>query len=361
MDADGSHAPEELPRLLDALADADVVLGSRWVPGGRTVNWPMYRQFISRGGNLYSRLALGVPFRDVTGGYRAYRIDALDKMDVETVASQGYCFQVDLAWRALRNGFRSPRCRSRSPSGSAAQQDEHRHRARSPVARHGLGRRCPAGEPEEARERAAGQGLIMRRLWIIVAALVIVPIVEIAVLIGIGQVIGLGWTLLLMLVTSFIGGWLLRKEGSKAWRAFQADLAERKPPGNTATDGLLVLIGGIFMLVPGFVSDAIGLFFILPPTRRLARAFALRVIAPRMSRRRHLPVRAATGPGPRLGVRPPRVRPRPPHRRIPRRSHRRRNRRLPFGSRSGGPGGRGRVVPADRPTSERPGEDPARR
>jgi UPF0716 protein FxsA len=123
----------------------------------------------------------------------------------------------------------------------------------------------------------------MRRLWIVVAALVIVPIVEIAVLIGIGQVIGLGWTLLLMLVTSFIGGWLLRKEGGKAWRAFQADLADRKPPGNTATDGLLVLIGGIFMLVPGFVSDVIGLFFILPPTRRLARAFALRVIAPRMS------------------------------------------------------------------------------
>jgi dolichol-phosphate mannosyltransferase len=93
--------------LLDALADADVVFGSRWVSGGRTVNWPLYRQFISRGGSLYSRLALGVPFRDVTGGYRAYRMNALDKMDVETVTSQGYCFQVDLAWRAHKNGFRS--------------------------------------------------------------------------------------------------------------------------------------------------------------------------------------------------------------------------------------------------------------
>jgi dolichol-phosphate mannosyltransferase len=106
MDADGSHAPEELPRLLDALADADVVIGSRYVPGGKVLNWPIHRQMLSRGGNLYTRLALGMPIRDATGGYRAYRLTALDKMDVDTVASQGYCFQVDLAWRAHRNGFR---------------------------------------------------------------------------------------------------------------------------------------------------------------------------------------------------------------------------------------------------------------
>ena len=106
MDADGSHAPEELPRLLDALADADVVLGSRWVTGGKVVNWPLHRLLLSRGGNLYTRVALGMPLKDATGGYRAYRMTALDKMDVDTVASQGYCFQVDLAWRAHRNGFR---------------------------------------------------------------------------------------------------------------------------------------------------------------------------------------------------------------------------------------------------------------
>jgi dolichol-phosphate mannosyltransferase len=106
MDADGSHAPEELPRLLDAVRDADVVLGSRWVPGGKVVNWPFHRLLLSRGGNLYVRLALGMPLRDATGGYRVYRLPVLDKMDVESVASQGYCFQVDLAWRAHRNGFR---------------------------------------------------------------------------------------------------------------------------------------------------------------------------------------------------------------------------------------------------------------
>jgi dolichol-phosphate mannosyltransferase len=106
MDADGSHAPEELPRLLDALADADLVMGSRWVRGGTVVNWPLHRLLLSRGGNLYVRLALGMPIKDATGGYRAYRMAALEKMDVDTVASQGYCFQVDLVWRAHRAGFR---------------------------------------------------------------------------------------------------------------------------------------------------------------------------------------------------------------------------------------------------------------
>jgi UPF0716 protein FxsA len=123
----------------------------------------------------------------------------------------------------------------------------------------------------------------MRRLLIIVAALVIVPIIEIAVLIAVGQVIGLGWTLLLMLGTSALGGWLLKREGGKAWRAFQDDLQAGRPPGQTATDGVLVLVGGIFMLVPGFVSDIIGLILIAPPTRPLARGVVLRALWPRMS------------------------------------------------------------------------------
>jgi dolichol-phosphate mannosyltransferase len=106
MDADGSHAPEELPRLLDALRDADLVLGSRWVPGGKVVNWPGRRRFLSRGGNAYARIVMGIPLRDATGGYRAFRRAVLERIGLESVASQGYCFQVDLAWRALRHGFR---------------------------------------------------------------------------------------------------------------------------------------------------------------------------------------------------------------------------------------------------------------
>lgn len=114
MDADGSHAPEELPRLLQALAHdqadpsgtgADVVLGSRYVPGGRVVNWARYREWLSRGGNYYSRVALGVGINDLTGGFRVYRRCVLDELDLGSVASQGYCFQVDLAWRSVRAGF----------------------------------------------------------------------------------------------------------------------------------------------------------------------------------------------------------------------------------------------------------------
>jgi dolichol-phosphate mannosyltransferase len=106
MDADGSHQPEQLPRLLEALRHADVVLGSRWVPGGRVENWPAHRMLLSRGGNTYTRLALGIPLRDATGGYRAFRRSALEALDLAGVASQGYCFQVDLAWRAVQRGLR---------------------------------------------------------------------------------------------------------------------------------------------------------------------------------------------------------------------------------------------------------------
>ncbi|MDA8436723.1 MAG: polyprenol monophosphomannose synthase [Actinomycetales bacterium] len=106
MDADGSHQPEQLPRLLDALRDADLVLGSRWVPGGSVVNWPKSREVLSRGGSLYTRLMLGVPMRDATGGYRAFRADTLRKLDLVGVESAGYCFQVELGWRAVRAGMR---------------------------------------------------------------------------------------------------------------------------------------------------------------------------------------------------------------------------------------------------------------
>jgi len=106
MDADGSHAPEQLPRMLAALEHADVVLGSRWVRGGAIVNWPRHREILSRGANIYVRIALGIEVRDATGGYRAYRREVLEAIDYRAVSSQGYCFQVDLAWRVLRAGYR---------------------------------------------------------------------------------------------------------------------------------------------------------------------------------------------------------------------------------------------------------------
>lgn len=105
MDADGSHRPEDLPSILAALDGADLVLGSRWVPGGAVVNWPASRKVLSRGGNLYTRLALGINVKDATGGYRAFRSSTLLALDLAAVDSQGYCFQVDLAYRALEQGL----------------------------------------------------------------------------------------------------------------------------------------------------------------------------------------------------------------------------------------------------------------
>lgn len=106
MDADGSHAPEQLPTLLTALEDADLVLGSRYVPGGQVINWPKSRELLSRGGNLYTRVVLRLPLHDATGGYRAYRRAVLDALPLGEISSQGYCFQVDLAWQAWRQGYR---------------------------------------------------------------------------------------------------------------------------------------------------------------------------------------------------------------------------------------------------------------
>lgn len=106
MDADGSHRPADLTKILNALSDNDVVLGSRWVKQGKVVNWAKSREVLSRGGNLYTRMWLGIPIKDATGGFRAYRMSALDVMNIDQVESQGYCFQVDMAWRAVRANLR---------------------------------------------------------------------------------------------------------------------------------------------------------------------------------------------------------------------------------------------------------------
>ena len=106
MDADGSHQPEQLPLLLAALHDADLVIGSRWVPGGSVVNWPLSRKVLSVGGNAYARMLLGIPVRDVTAGYRLFRRSTLESIDLESVESAGYIFQTDLAFRTVRAGLR---------------------------------------------------------------------------------------------------------------------------------------------------------------------------------------------------------------------------------------------------------------
>lgn len=106
MDADGSHQPEQLHRLLDALRTADLVIGARWIPGGSVVNWPKSREFLSRGGNLYVRLLLGVRIKDATAGFRVFKRATLEAIDIESVESTGYVFQTDMAWRTLQAGLK---------------------------------------------------------------------------------------------------------------------------------------------------------------------------------------------------------------------------------------------------------------
>jgi dolichol-phosphate mannosyltransferase len=105
MDADGSHQPEQLHRLLAAVQSADLVIGSRYVPGGSVVNWPRSRLALSRGGNAYVRLLLGLAVRDATAGYRLFRRTTLEKLDLSTVRSQGYVFQTDMTHRTARAGL----------------------------------------------------------------------------------------------------------------------------------------------------------------------------------------------------------------------------------------------------------------
>ncbi|MFW0110445.1 polyprenol monophosphomannose synthase [Rothia sp. P13129] len=107
MDADGSHRPEQLPLLLEAIENgADLAIGSRYVPGGKTKNWPMHRQILSRGANLYTKIILGTKINDITAGYRAFRRDAIEHLLLTDTDSKGYVFQVDLAWRAESAGLK---------------------------------------------------------------------------------------------------------------------------------------------------------------------------------------------------------------------------------------------------------------
>jgi dolichol-phosphate mannosyltransferase len=107
MDCDFSHDPADVPRLIAACEDgADLALGSRWVSGGGTVNWSLLRRVISRGGSLYARLVLGVPVRDLTGGFKCFRRAVLETIDLDAITARGYGFQIEGTYRALRAGFR---------------------------------------------------------------------------------------------------------------------------------------------------------------------------------------------------------------------------------------------------------------
>lgn len=123
------------------------------------------------------------------------------------------------------------------------------------------------------------------RRWVVVLSLggLLLGAAEVFVLIVIGQQIGWALTVLLLLATSLLGAWVLRREGPRSWQAFRTDLRERRPPGASATDGLLVLLGGVLMLVPGFISDVVGALLVAPPTRQLAAGGAQSLLARRLT------------------------------------------------------------------------------
>lgn len=135
--------------------------------------------------------------------------------------------------------------------------------------------------------------------WILFVIFIVVPIVEIAIIIQVGQLIGPVWTVVLLLTSAVVGSWLLRREGRRTWRAFREALAEQPVPTRQVADGALVIVGGALMIAPGFLTDAAGILCLLPPTRTLLRrvvtgAVARRLLGPATPNRR---VRARRGPG----------------------------------------------------------------
>ncbi len=158
MDADGSHQPEELPRLLTALKGADLVLGSRWIPGGRVVNWPKSREILSRGGSTYSRLMLDVPIRDVTGGYRAFRRETLEGLGMDDVASAGLLLPGRPGLARGQGGLpRGGGADHLRRAGARRQQDEPQHRRRGAVAGHRVGGRVPGRQDHRAQAAAVAR------------------------------------------------------------------------------------------------------------------------------------------------------------------------------------------------------------
>ena len=280
---------------------------ARWIPGGSVVNWPRRREALSRGGNLYVRTLLGIRVHDATAGYRVFRRQALEAIELETVQSTGYVFQTDMVVRCLRRGLRV-----REVPIEFVERERGDSKMSGRVAAESLARITALGAARAPRPgRAAvaapvtasyGSRRPRRRRfpwWLVVVAFVVVPILEIYVIIQVGQVIGAGWTIALLIADSIFGAWLIRREGRRSWEALNSALGSGRMPASELADGGLILVGGTLMLSPGFVTDALGILLILPFTRPLFR----RVLPGAVTRR--LLVGRGPGPGPQGPVRRP--------------------------------------------------------
>lgn len=224
-DADGSHQPEYLPAILDRLRTAGAVKGSRYVKGGSTKGWPVQRELLSRGGNLWTQLMLGLPVKDATGGFVAWRATTLEGMGLDGTEAAGYGFQVEMVSGDLR-GLHHRRGADRVRRARAGQlEDERKDRCRGDAADHLVGprlpaqpasRACSAGRvlrdgPRPCASPVAGAGP-RRRLRRDLRARVVG-------LTWVGVQIGVLWTIAILIGEAVLGAWLMRREGNKAWRA----------------------------------------------------------------------------------------------------------------------------------------------
>ena len=295
MDADGSHQPEQLPRLLEALGRADVVLGSRWVPGGGCVNWPAHRDAaLARRQHLHparpraSRCAM-----PPVATARSART-ALRGLDLDEVASQGYCFQVDLAWRAVQRRLRVvevPITFVERECGDSKMSQ--RIVARGAGSNHNMGSGLPGQaaactcHQEEDHAREGSCLMRLRHGWpmvLLVVMLVAIPILEVWLLIKVGQQIGLLPTVLILIAQAIIGALLMRHEGSRAWKALNDAFTKGRVPTGELADAALILVGGVLLMLPGFLTDILGFVFLLRWTRPVARKIIAFFVARRINR-----------------------------------------------------------------------------
>ncbi|UYM05077.1 FxsA family protein [Solicola gregarius] len=283
MDADGSHPPERLPTMLATARDgAGLVIGSRWVRGGAVRNWPLHRLLLSRGANTYARFALGIPVRDATAGYRVFRRETLLAIDLDSVSSRGYCFQIDLTLRTDDAGVTTrevpitfvERERGESKmSGSIVVEALVRVTLGGDLA-------SPAGRVLDTHptrhvgwETTPDPGETMKNVRIrwVPAVLLLTPVVEIVVIVLVANWIGWAATIAALAALSVVGVILMRRSGRQAWAELSRDRSVGTEPPSGVVDRALTFLGGLILVPPGFVKDLVALVLLLPFTRPLVR------------------------------------------------------------------------------------------
>ena len=238
---------------------------------------------------MWTRLMLGVPLRDATGGFNAFRAATLRGIGLDNIASAGYCFQVDLTWRALKAGFtviEVPITFVEREYGDSKMSQKIVVEAL--IRDHVVGCCSPdQPAPGVGGTKESGELVKLRRGWplmIFVILLVAIPTFEVWLLVQVGNTIGLLPTLVILFAEAVIGAWLMRREGGRAWQALMAAFTTGKVPTGELADAALILVGGVLLMLPGFATDIIGFVFLLPITRPLARRMVAFFVARRVRR-----------------------------------------------------------------------------